>query len=123
MKLSNIRIYAAGGGTKEQAARALPENEKAYPEPSMFGVTPSYGFYIRHAKGVKMSQVEVSFLKDDARPAIQIEQSSGISLDGVDAQRAEGAAAVVLRDVGPVKLRNCEGIEDQQLEKAVSKSF
>lgn len=123
VKLSNIRIFAAGGGTKEQAARVLPENEKAYPEPSMFGVTPSYGFYIRHAKGVKMSQVEVSFLKDDARPAIQIEQSSGISLDGVDAQRAEGAAAVVLRDAGPVKLRNCEGIDDLRLEKAESKSF
>ncbi len=40
--LSNIRIIYKGGGTREDAAREVPENETAYPEPSMFGTLPVY---------------------------------------------------------------------------------
>ena len=35
----------------------------------MFGVTPAYGFYVRHVRGITFDNVEVSFEKDDARPA------------------------------------------------------
>ena len=52
VKLSNIRIYYQGGGTKEQAAINPPEEEKEYPEPYRHGDMPSYGFFIRHAKGI-----------------------------------------------------------------------
>ncbi|MEQ1642753.1 MAG: glycosyl hydrolase family 28-related protein, partial [Pyrinomonadaceae bacterium] len=52
VRLSNIRIHYKGGGKKADALREIPENAKNYPEPSMFGVTPSYGFYIRHVKGL-----------------------------------------------------------------------
>ena len=43
--LTNIRILYRGGGTREDAAREPPENETAYPEPSMFGTLPAYGFF------------------------------------------------------------------------------
>src|SRR6476620_11850302 len=67
--LSNIRIYAKGGGTKEQAALDPPERENIYPEPAMFGDLPAYGFFIRHIKGLQMRDVEVSCLTPDQRPA------------------------------------------------------
>src|SRR5262249_22481228 len=35
VRLSNIRIYYQGGGTKQQAALNPPENERDYPEPVM----------------------------------------------------------------------------------------
>jgi polygalacturonase len=37
IRLSNIRIYYRGGGTRSQAALDPPENEDGYPEPTMFG--------------------------------------------------------------------------------------
>src|SRR6185369_11098971 len=40
VKLSNVRIHYKGGGTKQDAAREVTENEKSYPEPSMFGIIP-----------------------------------------------------------------------------------
>ncbi len=123
ISLSNIRIHAAGGGTKEQAALVLQENEKSYPEPSMFGVTPSYGFFIRHAKGVRMNNVKLGFLKDDARPPIIAEQCENLSFDGVDAQRVAGTPAFVLKDVEALRVRNCDGIEDKQIGRAASASF
>jgi len=69
VKLSNIRIHYKGGGTREDAAREVQENEKSYPEPSMFGVIPAYGFYVRHVNGIAFDNVNVSYEKDDARPA------------------------------------------------------
>lgn len=123
VSLSNIRIHAAGGGTNEQAALVLPENEKAYPEPSMFGVTPCYGFFIRHARGVRMSNVEVGFLKDDLRPAFVVENSAKLSFHGVAAQRMAGGRAFVLNGVEGIDLRNCEAIDDWRSDEVVSKSF
>ncbi|HEX6731157.1 MAG TPA: glycoside hydrolase family 28 protein, partial [Pyrinomonadaceae bacterium] len=67
LRLSNIRIYSQGGGTKEQAARQPPEMENNYPEPVMFGEIPAYGFFIRHVNGLKMDNVEVSFMTEDLR--------------------------------------------------------
>ena len=46
VRLSNIRIYYKGGGTKEQAALEPPAKEKDYPEPVVFGERPAYGFFI-----------------------------------------------------------------------------
>src|SRR5436853_712801 len=57
VRMSNIRVYYQGGGTLEQAALNPPEKETDYPEPSMFGVIPAYGFYIRHVKGIEMDNI------------------------------------------------------------------
>ena len=62
LRLSNIRVYSKGAGTKEQAALDPPEKEDTYPEPTMFGELPSYGFFIRHVKALQMRDVEVSYL-------------------------------------------------------------
>ncbi len=59
--LSNMRIHYRGGGTSADAKIEVPENEKNYPEPSMFGKLPVYGFYIRHARGITFDNVEVSY--------------------------------------------------------------
>src|SRR5207248_2312253 len=67
--ISNVRVYAKGGGTKEQATSRPAEKENTYPEPAMFGTMPAYGFFVRHVKGIEFRDVEVSALKEDARPA------------------------------------------------------
>jgi len=36
----------------------------------MFGEMPAHGFYIRHARNVSLSNVEVASLKPDARPPL-----------------------------------------------------
>ena len=44
----------------------------------MFGVTPGYGFYIRHARGITFDNVEVTFGSDDARPAFVLDDVKNI---------------------------------------------
>jgi len=90
LELNNIHIYYKGGGTAEQAAKQVPENEKNYPEPNMFGTMPSYGFYLRHVDGLKLRDVEVSFLSDDARPAFIFDDVKGLDSHNVKGQTIKG---------------------------------
>ena len=87
VQLSNIRVYARGGGTKEQAALEPPERESIYPEPAMFGELPSYGFFIRHVKGLELRDVEVSYLSPDLRPAFWLNDVVDAEFIHVKAQR------------------------------------
>jgi len=99
VKLSNIRIFYRGGGKKELADLQLPERETNYPEPSMFGETPAYGFFIRHARGVSLSNVKISYLNDDFRPPFVLEDVNGVDFINVKAQRAGDVAPFVLKNV------------------------
>ena len=62
------------------AAITPPENEKKYPEPSMFGSIPASGFFIRHAKNVILRDIQFDFLKPDARPTLYLDDVHGIKL-------------------------------------------
>lgn len=89
--LNNIRIYYNGGGTAEQATKTVPELEKNYPEPNMFGTMPSYGFYIRHVDGIKLRDVEVSYLNADMRPAFIFDDVKGVDMHNVKGTVEKGA--------------------------------
>lgn len=99
IRLSNIRIYYKGGGTKEQAAATPPEDEQAYPEPRMFGEMPDYGFFIRHVKGIQLSNVEVSYLKTDQRPAFLLDNVTNAEFDNVKGQHESDVPTLVAKNV------------------------
>ena len=123
VKLSDIRILYRGGLTLDQVAKQpadlvntfffrarrrrvpprepyeTPEREKEYPEPSMFGILPAYGFFIRHAKGIELNDVEVGFMQEDRRPAFVLDDVSGADFHHVKAQKAAGIPTIVLKNV------------------------
>ena len=123
VRLSNIRIHYNGGGTKADAQREIPENEKNYPEPSMFGVTPAYGFYVRHAKGVAFDNVELSFEKDDARPSFFLEDVKGVEFFHTNAQLSPGAKMFVLKNVSIFSSSQGRGREDVKIATAERREF
>jgi len=77
VRLSNIKLYYNGGGTKEQAMREVPELETGYPEPGIFGTLPAYGFFIRHVKNIQLENIEVNLLTGDKRPCFILNNVSG----------------------------------------------
>lgn len=117
VRLSNIRIVYRGGGTKQDAAIEPPERENNYPEPSMFGTIPAYGFYARHVQGLELRDVEVSFMKDDARPAIVLDDVKGADLRGIKAQRGKDAPLLVLKNVTDFSLLHSKGLTDTKLDR------
>jgi polygalacturonase len=94
LALSNIRITFAGGGKEADARRAIPEKPEAYPECSMFGKLPAYGFYCRHARNVQFDRVEVDSLAPNARPSLVCDDVDGLR---ISAWSAPAAAAPTLR--------------------------
>jgi parallel beta-helix repeat protein len=117
LRLSNIRIYYQGGGTKEQAALQPPEMETIYPEPIMFGPIPAYGFFIRHVNGLKMDNVEVSYMKDDFRPAFWLHDVRAAEFFRVRAQRRPDVPTFLLRDIEDLSVLFSHPIPDTKLEK------
>ena len=71
-----------GGGTAADAARRPDELADAYPEPSMFGVTPAWGLWVRHAHGLRVSGLHLTTLTPDARPPLRVEDASDMTVDG-----------------------------------------
>ena len=87
LRLSNIRIAYAGGGTKEDAALVPEEKEKDYPEPDMFGRMPAYALFVRHVTGLDVRDADFSFESPELRPAIALQDVVRVDLDHIRAQR------------------------------------
>jgi hypothetical protein len=103
--LDDVEIIYGGGGRKERAYVALdslasvPEREKDYPEFSMFGELPAWGFYVRHAEGVVLRNVRLRLKEADFRPAIVCDDVDGLVFDRCRLAKRGGQPAVVLRGV------------------------
>ena len=146
VKLSNIRILYRGGITLDQVAKeptdlvntfffraqggvpprepyATPEREKEYPEPSMFGLVPAYGFFIRHAKGVELNNVDVAFVQPDRRPAFVLDQVTDVDFEHVKSQKIADVATFVLLNVKDFGVHRSSPVADLHLDSVTRKNF
>jgi polygalacturonase len=117
VRFNNIRIYYKGGGTKEQAALDPPEKETDYPEPVMFGQMPAYGFFIRHVKGLEMSDVEVSYMKEDLRPAFVLNDVKGADFFRLKAQHAPDVSTFTLTNVENFSVQQSAQLPDTRIDR------
>ena len=70
--LSNISIHHKGG-VKAEDLRLINdtiayEKEKEYPEATMWGNLPAKGFFVRHARNIRFSDINLSTEEPDVRP-------------------------------------------------------
>jgi polygalacturonase len=92
--LRDIILNGPGGGTKEDAIRPVPENEKHYPENRMFGWTiPASALYIRHARNLIIENFQVNLKEKDVRPALNLEDvrdldATHLKLNGILVDKA-----------------------------------
>jgi len=123
LRLDNIRIYYKGGGTAQQAKLQPPEKENDYPEPSMFGEIPAYGFFIRHVRGLEMNAVAVSYLKDDARPPFIISDAAQVDLRNIKAQHGAGIGTFNLQNVTDFSLQQSFPLQDVRLARVARRQL
>jgi polygalacturonase len=108
LTLSNIRLSFLGGGSLEEASRSIPENPDKYPEYSMFGRLPAYGFYCRHVRGLRLANVQLQLASEDKRHAVVFEDVRGATIDGLDVPHSNRAASLLrFTDVQSVSVRGC----------------
>jgi polygalacturonase len=121
--LVNTFFFRGSGGIPPRQPFATPEREKEYPEPSMFGMLPAWGFFIRHARGVELDNVNIGWMKEDRRPAFVLEDVKGASFRNVNAARAAGSAALVLMNVNGFEVRGSNAVADTKLDAVTRKEF
>ena len=93
--LTNIRLGFDGGGSREDTRREIPEREKSYPESTMFGTLPAWGFYCRHVRGLKFVNLQLETTEPDLRHAMMFDDVEDVQISGLDARFSPGAAAVL----------------------------
>lgn len=116
--LSNLQFHFQGGGTSAQAAREVPELAKAYPEPYVFGVMPSWGVFARNVSGLKVRGMELRTLIQDERPAVFLEDVNGARFDDLSISGGEGEDATSLwklREVRGLVVRDASGLPDGEI--------
>jgi polygalacturonase len=146
VRLSDIRIRSRGGFSLDDAAKQPanlvnrfflraaadaaprdpylpPEQASAYPEPSMFGVLPAWGLYVRHAKDLAFRDVKVTFDQEDTRPVIVLDDVAGAEFKNVKAQHGRGAPTFVLRKVTDFSVGDSSSVPDRQLANAEQESL
>jgi hypothetical protein len=123
IRMDNITILVKGGAPIEQAALIVPEKENAYPDPQEFGKIPAYGFFIRHAKNITMTNIELKLENEDSRPPFILEDVKGASFINVRVAHGEGVSSFVLKNVTDFSLINCGVIPDKKIDKATDVKF
>ena len=104
LRLSNVRIHYAGGGTQADAALDPAEKEKDYPEPDMFGRMPSYALFARHVVGLDFRDGDFTFEKGELRPAIQLRDAARVEIDNVRAQKPGTDSREMLKPIHLAKV-------------------
>jgi polygalacturonase len=106
--LSNISLGFDGGGARKEASREIPEKPGSYPESTMFGTLPAYGFFCRHVTGLRLDNVRLQTSAPDQRHAVVFDDVEKAVVDGLDAPFANGGAAMVrLTNARNVTIRDC----------------
>ncbi len=95
--LSNIRLEFSGGGQKS-VDMSMPEMEDQYPEATMFGALPAYGFTLRHVKDITFRGLNMVCRTDDARPAMLLSDVSGARLTEFNGAVSPKADAAIVLD-------------------------
>ena len=79
--LENISIHLKGGVTKEQISEKVKdEREAKYPEGTSWGILPAKGFFIRHARDIKFSNVKITTAGPDERPDFFEEDTFNVTI-------------------------------------------
>jgi polygalacturonase len=117
VKISNVLIQHPGGGTRKDAALQLPEKEKEYPEPTMFGATPAHGFFIRHAKRVEISDFKILTQDKEERPCFIVEDADGVEFSNVKLPEGQQTPRFVLVDVKNFSVQRSRSVPDTDIKE------
>jgi len=108
--LEDIQITYPGRGHKGYSNSPLsrltdiPEQQNKYPEFSMFGELPAWGFYVRHVDGLKMKNVTVRIKDPDYRPAFVFDDVNELFLNSVQVKGDEKSNPIILHNTENVEI-------------------
>lgn len=116
VRIEEVSIKYPGRGNKAYANMPLyrikdvPELETSYPEFSMFGELPAWGFYVRHVRGLSFRNVELKIKEPDYRPAMVFDDVHDLCIESLTVRGDDKAKPVYYQDVSDIKCENIQVI-------------
>ena len=89
----------------------------------MFGVIPAYGFYVRHVNGIAFDNVNVSYEKDDARPAFVLDDVKNAEFFRSNVELAGKEKMFSLKNVTGFRLIQSRNLVDTTIAKTDRKEL
>ena len=123
LKLSDLFLHQIGGADSTMAATTPPELENSYPEPDRFGAVPASGLFIRHAKNLETSNIEIATEIADKRPAFALIDVDGADFFRVRVPRPGVGPSFSLNEVFEFRLFGSQFLTDQALRQANDKTI
>ena len=92
VSFQDIHFTFEGGGTALEAAAEVPRIAGEYFE---IGTPPAYGLYARNVRGLTVNNVRFEVSKPDLRPALDLDNVSDVTINGMSAPGDTNAKSVV----------------------------
>jgi polygalacturonase len=103
--IENVNIVYPGAADRNVAFFSIdslsqvPEQYPNYPEFSMFGELPAWGFYVRHVAGIQFKNIQLSYKEDDFRAAMVFDDVQNLHMNNVNIPTAKEIPVLVFRNV------------------------
>lgn len=112
--LENIEINYPGRGNNGLANMPIsrlddvPEKESAYPEFSMFGELPAWGFYMRHVNGITMKNIRLNIAAPDYRPPLVFDDVQNLDIKSLIIEGDNKSRHIILNKTHNVSIEDKE---------------
>lgn len=106
ISLDHIRFVNKGGVRKGDylpSFSQVTEDEKGYPEPTVWNNLPAYGFFIRHVRNVTLSDISLGSEITDPRPPVMGMDIERIAIRQLAIDDRDGVIEVLLQQVKKVE--------------------
>jgi polygalacturonase len=107
ISLSNLRIINKGGvkaGEYLADYSKVKEDEKGYPQPTVWKNLPSYGFFIRHVENISLSNVTLGSIEPDSRIPVIAVDVQRLLVNNFHLSAPNGKVEFLLKDVKESKI-------------------
>lgn len=91
----------------------VPELPDVYPEPSNWGILPSYGIFAKHVDGLTLRNIEISTKVPDSRHVCVLDDMKDVVIDGLTADCTGGTAPIALITDSFRRHTNAENVPEQ----------
>lgn len=123
VKITDLIVVNRGGGANSDAELEVPEKEKQYPEPNMFGTTPAHGFFFRHVRRLEMQSVRIECSNEDERPVFVLEDVEGAEFGRIKVPVKEGIPTFRLSNVQDFAVYRSRPVRDAEVTVAEKKDI
>jgi len=98
--VSNSSFHSEEHGSADWVQGPVPEQADKYPEARMFGRLPASGLYIRHARGIRLNNLECLSPSPEERPTPSCDDVSDLEIHALRSTAPSSSASAI-------RLHNC----------------